>query len=97
VNDQWSDLASWAGDAEEMGKQQYALQEMAERLERGGYYMAARQTREVLRSTQITGQLSEPLGDVWRAVAREWQGKCGEDQVAEAAAKLQQWPPEVPG
>lgn len=69
------------------------IREMAERLEKSGYYAAARATRNVLVLLDGAEHAAQALSDVW--LAAEWadSGDWGEEQVREAAAKFTPWPP----
>lgn len=64
------------------------IEEMAARLEKGGYGAPARATREVLRTLDAAERQAEALKDVWQAA--EWVDSCdwSEDDLREAAAKF---------
>jgi hypothetical protein len=73
------------------------IERMARRLEAGGYYAAARSTRDVLRMLDAAERIAHSLHDVWHAA--EWVDSCdwGEDQLLEAVEKFSPWPPPEPG
>ncbi len=69
------------------------LDAMHQRLESSGYREAARATREVIRSLEITRRMAEALADVWQAVEWADSSDWSEDQVREVIARFSPWPP----
>lgn len=69
--------------------------QMAERLEKGGYYEAARATRNVLLLLDGAEQAAQALSDVWHAVEWTDSNDSSEDAVVKAAAEFKPWPPDM--
>lgn len=77
----------------ELVNRRHDITEMAERLEKSGYYAAARSTRDVLRLIEATGRAAEALRDTWKAVEWADSGDSSEGAVRDAVAEFRPWPP----
>lgn len=62
------------------------VERMAGRLEAGGYYAAARETRSVLYLLEMAERAAQNLAGVWQAVEWADSGDSSEERVREAAA-----------
>lgn len=76
-----------------LDQQRGDVKAMAERLEGGGYYAAARSTRDVLRFLDAAERAAKALEDVWHAVEWADSGDSSEERVREAVAAFSPWPP----
>jgi hypothetical protein len=76
-----------------LGQQRGDIKAMAERLESGGYFAAARSTRDVLRLLDGAERAAQALEDVWHAVEWADSGDSSEDRVRGAVAAFSPWPP----
>ena len=85
------DYLCW--NLDELSTRRYAVHQMAERLEKSGYYAAARSTRDVLRLLDGAERAAKALEDVWHEVEWADSGDCGEERVRVAVEKFSPWPP----
>lgn len=83
--------------ARALEEQRWDIGCMARRLEKSGYFAAARATRNVLILLDSAERAAQGLTDVWRAVEWADSGDRSEDTVREAVAKFSPWPPPAPG
>ena len=86
----------WARETGELSGRRGTITEMAERLEKSGYFAAARATRNVGILLDGAERAAQALEDVWHAVEWADSGDSGEDAVREAVAAFAPWPPPAP-
>lgn len=90
------DYLCYAIDVGDLAGRRGDMASMAERLERSGYFAAARATRNVGLLLDSAMEAANALTDVWHAVEWADSGDYGEDQVREVIAKFTPWPPPAP-
>jgi hypothetical protein len=83
-------------NTDELSTRRGDVSSMAERLERSGYFAAARATRNVLLLLDAAERSAKALEDVWHAVEWADSGDAAEDKVRKMVAEFSPWPPEVP-
>lgn len=86
----------WAADSGELSGRRDTITEMAERLEKSGYFAAARATRNVGILLDGAQRAAQELEDVWHAVEWADSGDSSEEQVRTAVAEFEPWPPPAP-